>query len=58
MKAPKKKKEELDDDDKAFLERKKKEQAELKAMAEKAKQKGPLVRFPPTTTRAPLWGWD
>nr|XP_031858117.1 uncharacterized protein CI109_006458 [Kwoniella shandongensis]KAA5525189.1 hypothetical protein CI109_006458 [Kwoniella shandongensis] len=42
LKAPKKEKKELDDDDLAFKERQKKEAAELKALATKAAQKGPM----------------
>ena len=45
LKQKKKVQSEMDDEDKAFLERKKKEAQELKVMAEKAKQKGPLVRL-------------
>ncbi|KAI5815741.1 translation machinery associated TMA7 [Pyronema omphalodes] len=43
LKAPKKVKAELDDEDLAFKERQKKEAAERKALAEQAKQKGPLT---------------
>ncbi|ORX34821.1 translation machinery associated TMA7 [Kockovaella imperatae] len=42
LKAPKKEKKELDEDDLAFKEKQKKEQAELKAAAQKASQKGPM----------------
>ncbi|KAK6347174.1 hypothetical protein TWF696_007250 [Orbilia brochopaga] len=43
LKAPKKEKKDLDEDDLAFKEKQKKEAAELKAMQEKAKGKGPLA---------------
>ncbi|CAK9783600.1 unnamed protein product [Cutaneotrichosporon oleaginosum] len=42
LKAPKKQNKELDEDDKAFLEKQKREQAELKAAAAKASGKGPM----------------
>ncbi|CCX14900.1 translation machinery associated TMA7 [Pyronema domesticum] len=43
LKAPKKVKAVLDDEDHAFKEKQKKEAAERKALAEQAKQKGPLT---------------
>ncbi|KAJ1980050.1 hypothetical protein H4R35_001268 [Dimargaris xerosporica] len=43
LKKPSKGKKELDEDDKAFLEKKKKEAAELKAMKDKASKGGPLL---------------
>ncbi|KAF8463010.1 translation machinery associated TMA7 [Kalaharituber pfeilii] len=43
LKHPKKKQREEDEETKAFKERQKKEAAEQKAMADKAKEKGPLV---------------
>ncbi|KAJ6256707.1 hypothetical protein Dda_8573 [Drechslerella dactyloides] len=42
LKAPKKEKKDLDEDDLAFKEKQKKDAADLKAMQEKAKGKGPL----------------
>ncbi|KAF3918271.1 hypothetical protein ABW21_db0202441 [Orbilia brochopaga] len=42
LKAPKKEKKDLDDDDVAFKEKQKRDAAELKAMQQKAKEKGPL----------------
>jgi len=42
LKAPKKQKTELDEADLEFKEKQKKEAAERKALAEQAKQKGPM----------------
>ncbi|KIR25944.1 hypothetical protein I307_05446 [Cryptococcus deuterogattii 99/473] len=42
LKAPKKATKDLDEDDLAFKEKQKKEAAELKALAAKAAQKGPM----------------
>jgi hypothetical protein len=43
LKQPKKEKKELDEEDKVFKQKQKEEQAALKALQQKATQKGPLV---------------